>query len=277
LFTLKGSNPDSAATAEAPLQVSKDKFSRGVLQTLNDAANTANTKDLEYLVNCGENIDAKASIVGQAPIHKAVLSTKTLEAKAATLERIFKCKADVNMLDSNGWTALHHAAFNGDLTSVDQLLVQHANVDSFSNQYKTPLHFAALNNHAHVVASLLESGCNPEAKDEQQCTPLHLACKKGGQECLELLLRRGANLMAPDNRQWTALHYAAYNGHPRAANFLLKWEADDDKLSFVKNSQGRTAFIIAKDDRVKKAFNRKYTRHLHMITLSIFYRHLEIQ
>jgi ankyrin repeat protein len=181
------------------------------------------------------------------------------------------------MLDSNGWTALHHAAFNGDLTSVDQLLQQRANVDSFSNQYKTPLHFAALNNHAHVVASLLESGCNPEAKDEQQCTPLHLACKKGGQECLELLLRRGANLMAPDNRQWTALHYAAYNGHPRAANFLLKWEADDDKLSFVKNSQGRTAFIIAKDDRVKKAFNRKYTRHLHMITLSIFYRHLEIQ
>ena len=73
LLKLKGSNPDSAATAEAPLEVAKDKFSRGVLQTLNDAAKTANTKDLEYLVNCGESIDDRASIAGQAPIHKAVL------------------------------------------------------------------------------------------------------------------------------------------------------------------------------------------------------------
>ena len=45
-----------------------------MLQNLNDAATTSNTKDLEYLVNCGENIDERSSIVGQAPIHKAVLS-----------------------------------------------------------------------------------------------------------------------------------------------------------------------------------------------------------
>jgi ankyrin repeat protein len=61
--------------------------------------------------------------------------------------------------------------------------------------------------------------------------------------------------MALDNRQWTPLHYASYNGHPRAVNFLLKWEADFDKLSSVQNSQGRTAFIISKNQTVKKAFN----------------------
>lgn len=74
LFTTLGANTASAATAEAPLEVGKDKFSRGVLQSLNGAANTANVKDLEYLVNCGEDIDGRSSIVGQAPIHKAVLS-----------------------------------------------------------------------------------------------------------------------------------------------------------------------------------------------------------
>jgi hypothetical protein len=31
-------------------------------------------KDLEYLINCGEKIDSRSSIVGQAPIIKAVLS-----------------------------------------------------------------------------------------------------------------------------------------------------------------------------------------------------------
>lgn len=100
---------------------------------MNDAASTANVKDLEYLVNCGENIDTRSSIVGQAPIHKAVLSRKGEEDKATTLHEIFKCNADVNMIDSNGWTALHHAAFNGDLKSVDLLKEAGANINSFSN------------------------------------------------------------------------------------------------------------------------------------------------
>ena len=64
--------------------------------------------------------------------------------------------------------------------------------------------------------------------------------------------------MAKDTRSWTALHYAAYHGHPDAVNFLLKWEADFDKLENIKNSQNRTAFIISKDDRVKKSFIRKF-------------------
>ena len=58
-----------------------------------------------------------------------------------------------------------------------------------------------------------------------------------------------------DHRQWTPLHYAAYNGHPRAVNYLVKTEADGDKLPGMLNSQAKTAFIISKDDRVKKAFN----------------------
>ena len=72
LFTLHGADPASEANAEAPLQIAKDRFSREVLQNLNNAAVTSNKKELEYLVNCGENIDKRTSIAAQAPIHKAV-------------------------------------------------------------------------------------------------------------------------------------------------------------------------------------------------------------
>lgn len=106
-----------------------------------------------------------------------------------------------------------------------------------------------------MVAELLKNHANIEAQDEQHCTPLHLACKKGSQDCVELILRNGGNIYALDHRQWTPLHYGAYNGHPRAVNYLVKTEADGDKLPDMMNSQARTAFIIAKDDRVKKAFN----------------------
>lgn len=112
-----------------------------------------------------------------------------------------------------------------------------------------------------------EQSVNLEAQDEQHCTPLHLACKKGSQECIILLLRRGANIYALDHRKWSPLHYASYNGHPRAVNFLVKTEADEDKLPGMKNTQARTAFIIAKDDKVKKAFSRKYRLFLIVIDI----------
>lgn len=114
LFTKLGADASSHATAQAPLELAKDKFSRDVLQTLNGAADSTNTKDLNYLVNCGENIDQRASIVGQAPIHKTVLSHQNAFDKERTLETIFKQNADINVIDSNGWTAMHHAAFMGD-------------------------------------------------------------------------------------------------------------------------------------------------------------------
>jgi len=107
------------------------------------------------------------------------LSTNDDSEKKQMLESIFSQNADINIIDSNGWTALHHAAYNGDLNSVNLLKKAGANINAFSNQFKTPLHFAALMEHVDVVASLLESGASLEALDEHKCTPLHLACKKG--------------------------------------------------------------------------------------------------
>ena len=73
-----------------PLEIGKDKFARNVLQTLNMAAIDSNAKDVTYLVNCGEKIDQKRSIVGHAPIHNAVLATN-IEKKAETLKEVIDC------------------------------------------------------------------------------------------------------------------------------------------------------------------------------------------
>ena len=73
------SNPKNCA--QRPLEIGKDKFARGVLQKLGDAATESNFKDIGYLVNCGENIDKRSSITLHAPIHNAVLASSMHEDK----------------------------------------------------------------------------------------------------------------------------------------------------------------------------------------------------
>lgn len=117
----KGAEPTSAAFAERPLNVSKDKYTRNVIQNLNQAAGQSNAKDIQYLVNCGDKIDDRKSIFNEAPIHKAVLSTE--QGKPQALSTIIEdCNANVNNVDANGWTPLHHAAYIGDVSSAQKLI-----------------------------------------------------------------------------------------------------------------------------------------------------------
>jgi ankyrin repeat protein len=133
VLTARGAEPAPPAYAVRPLEVGKDKFTRSVLQNLNKAATEANTKDVRFLVNCGNNIDKRLSIFGEAPIHKAVLCDKQSE-KLKTLESILgQCHANVNNMDANGWTSLHHASYIGDLESASILIENGANVNAFSN------------------------------------------------------------------------------------------------------------------------------------------------
>jgi len=60
------------------------------------------------------------------------------------LKSIFKNNADIDIIDLNGWTALHNAAFNGDINSLNLHKNAGAFLSAFSNQFKTPLHLAAL-------------------------------------------------------------------------------------------------------------------------------------
>jgi len=150
-----GSEPSSAAFATNPLEISKDKYARNVVQNLNKAATQANSKDLRYLVNCGDKIDNRMSIFGEAPIHKAVLSPHE-EEKGDALEAIIEdCHANVNNIDSNGWTPLHHAANIGDFEAAGILVESGAKVNSYSNQQRTPLHLASMNNHIELMQALL--------------------------------------------------------------------------------------------------------------------------
>lgn len=236
-FVDKGAERSCDTGTKKPLEVSKNKQNRDVLQSLNQAAFESKPKDLQYLVNCGEDIDCRMSITGAAPVHRAVQSKANANAKSTVLDKIIECNAEPDTLDSNGWTALIHACYNGDEQSAKRLLEAGASVREFSNSGKQALHFAASKGFVPCIQLLLNSRASIEAVDNLHCTALHYACKYGHIKAIDILLDRGANIYACDERDWTPLHYAAYNGHSKVCKQLLSFSADDDpKLRDARNS-----------------------------------------
>lgn len=157
-------------------------------------------------------------------------------------------------MDSNGWTALHHACYKGDKASAEILIDSGANINAFSNSKKSPMHFAALNNHQECLELLIQRGADIEAQTDENCTPLHMAAKKGNLVCLQILLYAGANYYALDFRDWSALHYGSYNGKRSIVNYILKWDADYEKMRDFRTTQHKKAYEICKDPNTKLGF-----------------------
>jgi ankyrin repeat protein len=235
-----------------PVDMSKDDFVRRTLTNLNKAAKLSDEKNVTSLVHFGHNINDKISIFSQAPLHKVIESSK--EDKYLVLKKMIDMGADLNIRDSNGWTALHYSAQYGDFEAVTILIQSKAEIDAYSNNHRTALHLAANKNFPKIVKFLLENGSDPNFKDHLGCPPSHLASKSGNTECLKILLKFNAKLYEEDFRKWNILHYAAFHGHHRTVRYICKYDADFDVLQTNRNSQCKLAIEIVRDPSVKPFF-----------------------
>lgn len=122
----------------------------------------------------------------------------------------------------DGWTALHLAAFFGQIDSVRILLEQGAEVDPPSQNAMAnhPLHAAAAGRHLMVCDILLTNGADVNAKQHGGWTPLMAAAQHGDRGLCELFLRRGARKGEKSDDGKTAAALAAEHGHEDIARLL---------------------------------------------------------
>jgi ankyrin repeat protein len=111
-------------------------------------------------------------------------------------------------LDREGRDALHYAAMNNDVETVQRRLDAGVPVDLVEHRARyTPLHFAADNGAVNAAAALLDAGADIEARAERDVTALHIAVSRWRQspdgDLLKLLLARGADKSAGDMHGWT--------------------------------------------------------------------------
>ena len=105
------------------------------------------------------------------------------------------------IMHDKGWTAtfqreqLHHAASDGGLARVRELLAAKYPVNRFDDLGKTPLHHAAEGEHLDVVDELFAAGADVDAHDERVIgdTPLGECAGSCSYELAKRLVDAGAD------------------------------------------------------------------------------------
>lgn len=145
----------------------------------------------------------------------------------AAVRALLKQREDVNRPEGDGATALHWAAYHGNVEILSLLIGAGARADAANDLAITPLAIAADNSHAPIVERLLELGANPNAASETGVTPLMRAARTGSAAAVRALLARNADVNAAEReRKQTPLMWAVSQRHPEIVKLLLDRGAD---------------------------------------------------
>jgi uncharacterized protein len=160
------------------------------------------------------------------------------EAVRAAIAR----KADVNVAQVDGTTALHWAVERDDLEMADMLIRAGASVSARTREGVVPLQLAAVNGSAAMLDRLLKAGADPNAPlSAANDTALMMTARTGKADAIRVLLESGANVNAKET--WggtTALMWTVSEGHVDGAKALLAAGADVNARShYVAAANGR--------------------------------------
>jgi ankyrin repeat protein len=104
----------------------------------------------------------------------------------------------INQKNKNGNSILHIACWKGNCDMVLMLLMRGADVNILDSKGYTPLLVAIEFGHDKLATSLLERGANINIGNEVLCLPLHVAALSGCKNMVIPLLEWGADIDATE-------------------------------------------------------------------------------
>ncbi|XP_004691413.1 PREDICTED: ankyrin repeat domain-containing protein 53 [Condylura cristata] len=193
-------------------------------------------------------------------------------------------KHDGILKDDKGFTAIHFAAQNGKLASLQVLIEEYQfPVDLPTNNGQTPLHLVIQGDKANTlpcILYLLKKGAALTAETCNGSTPLHLAAREGLLSCVKVLVQNGANVYAQDAMGCKPIDYCIIWNNRDCARFLkhAMWKQDKkhfahemrklkklkDELALVEHNyltECQEEHQILRESELKKWLQRKRLQH----------------
>jgi ankyrin repeat protein/Ca2+-binding EF-hand superfamily protein len=216
------------------------------------AALSGQIEIIEMLAAEGALVDA-TNLDGYTPFHTAVM-----EGNLDMLKALLKLKADYGLLTRSGLSAVHIAAASDQggvipfLVSEFECSLDKDAAATFEKGF-TPLHFACQDCNLSAITSLLTCNCNVDVQDDDGFTPLSVLARRTGtdrfpqlEECIKLLLAKHANpRLSTEQGGNCALHVAAISNNVIMCHLLGRMDRD---LLQMKNKDGKTPLQVAQRD-----------------------------
>ncbi|XP_036378535.1 cyclin-dependent kinase 4 inhibitor C [Megalops cyprinoides] len=145
------------------------------------------------------------------------------------------------MADSSEANRLASASARGDLTEVEVILQNGADVNEKNAFGRTALQVMKLGNPA-IAEALLKANADPNVRDPLGgLTVLHDTARDGYADTLRVLVEYGADVNMLDNEGNLPLHLAAREGNLDVVKFLIQRTTDPSR----RNVKGKTAYDLA--------------------------------
>ena len=190
---------------------------------------------LTLAVTCG--------LAAFAAIAPSPVADAAARGDKAAVRTLIQQKADVNVPQADGATAIQWAAYRNDLELADILIAAGIDVKKANREGATPLYLASIAGSAPMIEKLLKAGADPNQRGLQGETPLMLAARNGNLDAMKVLLDSKADVNAKEKlRGTTALMWASEQSHPAAISFLLQRGADVGAISSF-DPKGGTAYL----------------------------------
>ncbi|XP_017540718.1 ankyrin repeat domain-containing protein 50 [Pygocentrus nattereri] len=189
-------------------------------------------------------LDRKSPIDHRGYDGHSALSTAALQGHTEVVELLLRRGADTDVRDAEGRPLLYLLVLEGRL-DIATVLIEKGGVPLESRDVdgRTALHVAAWQGDLEGISLLLRHGADPNALDSEGRPPLHSVAWRGHTAAGRLLLRaREVNVALACKKQGaTALSIASQEGHAEIVAMLLEKGANPDHVDHYGRSPVKVA------------------------------------
>ena len=157
------------------------------------------------------------------PVYVGAIHANASRANLKVLKVLQKKRANIDAGDSEGKTPLMYALRSpGGEDYALQLIRKGANYTTVDLAGNTALHYAAFGGNLQGVQMTVTGGTDINTPNGEGITPLHAATVRADLDMLQAMVDLGADLKALDKEGFSVLHYAAGYGTPEKINWIVK-------------------------------------------------------